>query len=269
MTKAQQSYETLKELLLSEEHEKQLELLQEVEKLREEIKIRKKLEKNIGPILEERIDELRRKFPEEFGPVITKTIRTQIAESKDEMVDALYPIIGKLIKKYIQKEIELLAERIEKQMSNTFKGGLFGGSNKKKAQDAVKNSMPAELNDVFVIQNQSGLLIGSYSKHKLIDKDMIAAMLTAIKQFVEDAFSKGNQNLEWIEYETYKVYIITFKRISIACTISGVPDKQYKTDLEDQVMDFTKEILPKLRPEKESENTEMVNKALVPHFKHF
>jgi len=268
MTNAEQSYETLKELLLSDEHEKQLELLREVEQLREEIKIRQKLEKNIGPIIEQRIDELRKKFPDEFGPIITKTIRTQIEDSKDEMVDALYPIIGKLIKKYIQKEIELLVERIEKQMSSTFRGNFFGG-NKKEAQKAVRGAMAAELNDVFVIQNQSGLLIGSYSKHKLVDRDMIAAMLTAIKQFVEDAFSRGNQNLEWIEYETYKVYIITFKRISIACTLSGVPDREFKTRLEDHVMEFTKEILPKLHPEKESENTEVVNSLLKDYFQHF
>lgn len=268
MTNQRQSYETLKELLLAEEHEKQLELLQEVEKLREEIKIRKKLKKNVDPIIEERIDELRKKFPEEFGDIITHTIRKQIAESQDAMVDALYPILGQMIKKYIQKEIELLVERIEGQMNKTFKFS-FKKSSKSDAQKAVSSSMPAQLNDVFVIENHSGILLGSYSKHKLVDKDMIAAMLTAIKQFVEDAFNNRNQNLEWIEYETYKIYIITFKRISVACTISGVPDKQYKTVLEDQVMEFTKEILPKLDPENETQNATLVNKTLADYFKHF
>lgn len=50
---------------------------------------------------------------------------------------------------------------------------------------------------------ESGLLIGSYSRGNIADKDMISGMLTAIKSFVEDAFSKEGQDLEDIKFENF------------------------------------------------------------------
>ncbi len=272
MTKKRNTYEELKQILFEEEFENQQELIDKIDELRKEIKERERLELNVGPLIEERLEEMRVNFPELYGEMITKTIKHQINESRDEMVDALYPIIGKMIKKFIQKEIELLVERFEQSVNRSFNlKSLFG---KKKSKNEVKrealtDALPPELNDVFVIENESGLLMGSYSKYKVVDKDMIAAMLTAIKSFVEDAFNNHNQNLEWIEYETYKVYIITFKRLSIACTISGVPHKQYKTELEDQVLEFTKEILPILVPDDQGANTKIIEEKLNQHFQYF
>lgn len=258
-------------MLLSEEIENQQELMIKIDELRKEIKERERLDINVGPLIEERLEEMRINFPTIYGGVITKTIKKQITESRDEMVDALYPIIGKLIKKFIQKEIELVVERFENQIDKSFnfKSWFSRRTKEDKASEAFTDAMPPTLNDVFVIENGSGLLMGSYTKYKVVDKDMIAAMLTAIKSFVEDAFSNHNQSLEWIEYETYKIYIITFKRLSIACTISGVPSKQYKTELEDQVLEFTKEILPTLTADDESGNTKLVEDALSRHFQYF
>lgn len=273
MTKQQSNYEELKKILVEEEFENQQELIDKIDELRREIKERERLELNVGPLIEERLEELRVNFPEIFGEVITKTIKKQIAESRDEMVDALYPILGQMIKKFIQKEMELLLERVEKSINKSFNiKGLFSKKRKNKQeikQEALSEAIPPQLNDVFVIENESGLLMGSFSKYKVVDKDMIAAMLTAIKSFVEEAFNNHNQNLEWIEYETYKVYIITFKRLSIACTISGVPNKQYKTELEDQVLEFTKEILPNLVPDDQGTNMKIIEEALTQHFQYF
>jgi hypothetical protein len=272
MTKQNTAYDDLKHILLSEEIENQQELMNKIDELRKEIKERERLDLNVGPLIEERLEEMRVNFPAIYGEVITKTIKKQISESRDEMVDALYPIIGKLIKKFIQKEIELLVERFENQIDKSFNiKRLFKKRRTKedKAAEAFTDAMPPTLNDVFVIENGSGLLMGSYSKHQVVDKDMIAAMLTAIKSFVEDAFSNRNQSLEWIEYETYKIYIITFKRLSIACTISGVPNKQYKTELEDQVLEFVKEVLPKLTEDDQGGNMKIIESQLTEHFQYF
>ena len=221
MSDSRSSYDVLKEILLADERKEQKEMHDQLAALQEEIKVRQKMEYNVGPIIEERLEELKRNFPEVFGDIMTKTIKKQISESKTEMVDALYPIIGKLIKKYIQKEIEALVDRIDQTVNKTFRIS-FKGKKKKEEDltDAIRDVLPAQLNDVFVIENESGLLLGSYSKYSVVDKDMIAAMLTAIKSFVEDAFKNKNQNLEWIEYETYKVYLITFKRLSIGIAIN-------------------------------------------------
>ena len=269
MSESNKSYDALKEILLADELREQKELHEQIRSLQEEIKVRQKMEHNVGPIIDEKIEELKRNFPEHFGEAMTRAIKQQINESKEEMVEALYPIIGKLIKKYIQKEMEALVDRIDQSMNKTFR---FGLKSKKERTDqrnvVIKEAMPAQLNDVFVIENDSGQLLGSYSKYSVVDKDMIAAMLAAIKSFVEQAFKNKNQNLEWIEYETYKVYLITFRRLSIACTIAGVPDRKYKTELEDQVLEFTKDILPNLKPDDKAFNKKFIEKSLENHFQY-
>ena len=40
-----------------------------------------------------------------IAPLIVQTIKVQLRDSQDEMVDALYPITGRLIKSYVQAEV--------------------------------------------------------------------------------------------------------------------------------------------------------------------
>ena len=49
-----------------------------------------------------------------------EALAEQIKNSKDQVVEALYPIMGKMIKKYISQEISLLTERINKQLEDSF-----------------------------------------------------------------------------------------------------------------------------------------------------
>jgi len=66
-----------------------------------------------------------------------------------------------------------------------------------------------EVHEVYLVQRESGLLLGSYAKEKNTDQDVIAGMLTAIKSFAEDAFNRGKEDLEMIQYENYKKDLIT------------------------------------------------------------
>ena len=79
-------FEQLQELLLEQDREK-------FDSLNEEFVGK------VNPIIQEKIEDLRKNFPEYFGDTITKTIKDQIVNSQDQVLDALYPIIGKLIKK--------------------------------------------------------------------------------------------------------------------------------------------------------------------------
>ncbi len=51
-------------------------------------------------------------IPENLGPVITSALNEQIKNSQELVVNALFPIIGKMIKKYIQQEMAILSETI-------------------------------------------------------------------------------------------------------------------------------------------------------------
>ncbi len=212
----------------------------------------------IDPIVQEHLDKLKEDFPTLFGPVITQTIKYQIKNSQNEVVDALYPIVGKLIRKYIAREIEIISEKVDRQLARAFswQGWLrkikawFSGTSE---TDIVLQGLaePA-IEEIFVIEQDSGMLYGSYSRSKNMDQDMIAGMLTAIKSFVADAFQKGEQEPESIEYESYHIVFKNFKTYFLAIAVSGTMTASFKDRLESTVLNFAEQ----LRRQAETSNGE-------------
>ncbi len=238
------SLEQLQALLLAEERHKLAILREEVKRLDQELHTKEKLAVRVDPIVEDHLQRLHQNFPKLFGPVITDTIRYQIKNAQNEMVDALYPIIGKLIRKYIAREIEMLSERVDRQLEKAFSWegwkrrikAWFTGS---KTSDVVMQGLAEPvIEEIFLIEQESGMLYGSYSRTKSIDQDMIAGMLTAIKSFVADAFKKGEQDLESIEYESYHIIFRNFKTYYLAVVVSGVITAAFKDQLEATILNF-------------------------------
>lgn len=233
-------FELLKELLLADDRK-------DFKVLKEEFIEIEKFSKKVSPIVDEKIDDLKENFPKYFGKTITETIKVQIRESQDEVVEALYPIMGKLVKKFIVAEITKLSDSINETINNKFSISqiikrLFKGK-RTDSEDVLQEVFEPFIEEVFVIEKDSGLLAGSYSRGQIADKDMISGMLTAIKSFVEDAFSKEGQNLEDIKFETFQLSIQNFKSIYIATATSGVINPEFKEELLDHINNLAEIIL--------------------------
>lgn len=234
----------LKELLLSDEREQADKLSTEISKVKKELWAEDDIEHRVEPVIERKIEYLKENFPILFGDTITETIKLQIRESQDEVVDALYPILGKMVKKYVSSEFQRFSDNVDKQLTNVFSWKFwqrkfkswFGGV--KESDLLMQQIMDPQVMEIFVVEQESGILLGSYSRNKTMDQDMIAAMLTAIKSFVHDAFQKKDQELEIIEYETYKIFIKNFKSYYISVVLTGVIDEEFKNRLDDTVLDF-------------------------------
>ena len=233
-------FELLKELLLTDDREK-------FNSLKEEFLEKDRFKSKVSPIVKEHIEDLRERFPEYFGEQITASIKFQIKESQDEVVEALYPIMGKLVKKFIIAEITKLTETINQTINDKFSISqiikrLFKGK-RTDADDVLQQVFEPKIEEVFVIGEDSGLLIGSYSRGNIADKDMVSGMLTAIKSFAEDAFSKEGQDLEDIKFETFQLSMMNFKSIYIATATSGVITSEFKEDLSDKLNTLAEKIL--------------------------
>ena len=256
--------ELLKEILLTEEREFEKSIAKKLETLNVVINEKVKLSKKVDPIIDDKLEEFVKDIPETLGPTITQTLKEEIKNSQDAVVEALYPIMGKMIKKYIQNEIEMLSERINNQVQSSFSmaywkrkfKAMFSGVSEEEM--IISELVKPEIQQMFIIEKDSGLLSASYSKKETIDEDMISGMRTAIKSFVEDAFAGGNQNLESIEYETYNIHIQNFHFYYIAVIISGAYNNTYKNMLENKLLDFSEHIM-KNHIEEDQLSTELEN----------
>lgn len=233
----------LRDILLIDDREVADAISQRLETLTETLEKREKLADKVDPIIDRHMEEFVADIPTKLGPTITKTLKEQIANSQDQVVEALYPIMGKMVKRYIQNELRLLSDNINKKVNNTFT--LQGIQRKLKAaftgvkeSDIILSELDSpRLLEVFVIKKGSGMLLGNYSNQQTLDKDLISGMLTAIKSFVEDAFQGESQNLEGIDYELYKIQIQNFHSYYVAVVVTGNLTPQFENELEDLILE--------------------------------
>ncbi len=257
----------LKDILLTEDRVFAQSITKKIEALNTVINKRNKLSEKVDPIIDDKLDDFVKEIPKTLGPTITKTLKEEIKNSQDAVVEALYPIMGKMIKKYIQNEMKVLSERINSQVQSSFSfkywqrkfKAMFSGV--KEEEIILSNLVKPEIEQIFIIEKDSGILSGSFSKKETIDKDMISGMLTAIKSFVEDAFSAGGQDLESIEYELYNIHVQNFHFYYIAVVVSGAYNQTYKNKLENKLLDFSEHIV------KDHVEVEDLSKELEKHFK--
>lgn len=271
--KTQQSLNERVEALDQEIRKERENLSVKIIELDREVHDPEHIKQQVEPIIDSKIDNFVDEIPQRLGPTITETLKIQIQESKDEVVEALYPIMGRMIKKYVQREIRLLSDRLDQRLDQAFSlegwwrriKSWFGGVPEKDLM--MQELAEPQIEEIFVIEKDSGLLIGSYSRQKTMDQDMISGMLTAIKSFVEDAFDTGHQNLELIEYDLYKIHIQNFHRFYVAVVLSGVLTSQFRDQLEDKIMEFVEHILPRKIEESSQVYTEdQFSNALKTYF---
>lgn len=239
----------LKDILLTDDREYAETISKRIEALEKLLHTRSELGSKVDPIIDHKLNEFIDEIPKTLGPTITKTLKAEIKNSKEQVVEALYPIMGKMIKKYVWQEIKLLSERVSNQVENSFSFQAWKRRFKSwftgvKEHDLILSELGnATVEQVFIIEKNSGILLGNYSKTETIDKEMFSGMLTAIKSFVEDAFQQKGQNLELIEYELYHIHIQSFVSYYVAVVVSGQYTTPIKNKLQDIIFNFSENFL--------------------------
>ncbi len=229
--------EKFREILLREDRKK----LSELEATLQE---KQKLSEKVSPIIEDHINFLKQNFPREFQTEVDRIIDIKLQRSQEKIIELVFPKLGLLIRKFIAHEIDLLRERIDQQVKNSWFGSLKRWLKGVKASDEIlANLHRPSIREVFIIERDSGLLLGSASLQHTIDKELLAGMLTAIKLFMEDAFRRGEEEVELIHYGLYEIFIQNFYGFYIALAIRGSLSMQERDQLSKQLFTFVNEEL--------------------------
>ncbi|MEM6801831.1 MAG: hypothetical protein AAF696_10545 [Bacteroidota bacterium] len=235
----------LRSLLTSDDSEVKEEMLQRIDSLQKEIRDEDLFEEKIKPHFEKNIAYLQENYPNLFGKYMATAIKAQIRDSQDEIIDALYPIIGKLIAKYIRAEIDRISQRVDQRLDDPFSGiklrvkAFFSGVSYDEM--LMRESAQAVLEEIFVIRKEDGLLMGHFSLEDVSHPDMIAGMLTGIKSFIEHAFEKTSQELETLEYENHTILIFNFQSFYFAAVEQGPIKAEFKERLRNSIFSFCEE----------------------------
>lgn len=232
-----------------------------------------KLAERINPIVEIHIELLKRKFPKEYKKQVNRIVEYKLKSSQDELLDLIYPVMGQMVRKYVNHQFLTLKEGLDEKVANTFslkalKGKLRAmvfGVNESNVLLSAMDSTTIE--EVYLIERDSGILLGHFSRNETIDRESIAGMLTAIKTFVEDAFRKERQELEMIDYGTYKIFIQSFHLYYVSVVLDGTVSTSQKDALSKKILDFAeKEMKGILSKGITEEDSNLLSNSLAEYF---
>jgi len=172
-------------------------------------------------------------FGKALGPEMGIAIKEQISLERDVMVDALYPVIGSTISKYMAEAIKSINEKVENTLSlegisRKIRAKIQGVS---EAELIFKEAMPFTVQAVFLIHKGSGLVISEMqpSDTQRLESEMVAGMLTAIRSFVNDCIVQSGDvsEIDQIEYGNSQITLEVAGYCYLAAVTQGEPPKSF------------------------------------------
>ena len=143
--------------------------------------------------------------------VVSEAISKEIEKNRTKIIDALYPIIGSMITKYVTQSIKELTEKINKKIENSLSIERYKRKLKAKMTGVsetellLQESSDAKLQALFIIHKESGLLISEAqrSEKEIDDPLMVASMASAIKDFINDWIERQQEQKSEVQILSY------------------------------------------------------------------
>ncbi len=216
-----------------------------------------KLIQQMGFIITNTIRDKRDELAEALGPIMSDAIRVQIRDSRKEMVEALYPIILETVMKAVREFLREFQRNIDARLKSAF--SFRGLVNRTSAQMrgvsaselTLRESLGFSLEELFLIQHESGLLLAHHSaaQEASDDSDLISGMLTAIRDFARDSFGDGDdsQELREVEFGDERIIIQSGQYVYAAAVIKGIESTGFHARLQELVSELHIQHKPQLR----------------------
>jgi len=210
--------------------------------------------------LEAELDDLERRVTDEdaliatIAPVLGDAIRRKIRDAREEMVEALYPIIGQTVVRAVSEAIRDLARAVDAQMRSSFspraawrrmQARLKGVS---PAEIALREALPFEVTEIFLVHRETGLLLWHLCRDPQASPDsgadsdpnsgLISGMLTAIRDFAQDAFGRGEEGqLDEIQYGERRILIEASQHAYLAVVVDGVEPPGFRAEMRQRIVE--------------------------------
>lgn len=220
-------FKELKELLLADEKK-------EIHTLQERLENPQLRAQDISQVLPDAIHLCQNnpKLSKALQVPVTESIAVSVRQNRQSFADALFPIMGPAIRHSITESLRAMMQSINQTLDQSF--SLRGLSWRVEAMRSglpfhevvMSHTLLFSVEQVFLIQRGSGLLIQQVSKEHVVarDADSVSSMLSAIVDFVQDSFNRDleNEGLDTIDVGEHTVWILYGPQASLACVIRGI-----------------------------------------------
>lgn len=223
---------------------------EQVERLRDLLRVpdqtsQDELGNRVGGV-EQQLERLPENLPaalrsaDDLGPRLASALEEPVAKAveglarnrRELLANALFPVLGPAIRHAITEALRGLVDNLNRLLESTFSvRGLSWRmeawrSGMPYAQVALRHMLRYSVDHLFLIQNGSGLLLARahQSAPQDNDSDAVAAMLTAIREFMRDSgLAPGEAELRQVQVGDHVLRLYPGPEGYLAAAISGVP----------------------------------------------
>ncbi|MGL4395342.1 MAG: hypothetical protein ACRCS9_02270, partial [Hyphomicrobium sp.] len=171
-----------------------------------------------------------------IAPVIVSTIKIELRNSQDAMVEALYPITGRLVKSYVASAIKDLSEQMNRRLEqNAFMLRLQSlATGKSVAELALAGVNDFDIEDLYLIRRGSGELIAHWPDRGDAGRDhLMSGVLAAVTEFANEALAADASSLRQIDLGDSAVYLRGSPLYLLAAKCTGAAPEGIEQLLDD------------------------------------
>ena len=171
------------------------------------------------------------RFKQLLERIVEDVIRNSVRRNPAILTDALFPIISGLVRKSVATALRGMMESIDQLVEQGFSRRAFEWrieafrTGRPFGEIVLLRSTLYRVEQVFLIHRKTGLLLSQRAAGGAVhrDADLIAAMMTAIQDFVTDSFGKEEgENLESFRVGECAVWIESSPNAVLAGVVRGV-----------------------------------------------
>jgi OOP family OmpA-OmpF porin len=183
-------------------------------------------------------------------PLVEEAIRISVQRNPAILADALFPVIGKAVRKAVANALQGMAESLNRMVEQSLSlralewrlealrtGKSFG-------EILLVRSSLYRVEQVFLIHRNTGLILQhcAADQETARDADLISAMLTAIQDFVRDSFTlESGAELETVQAGPFSLWIQHGPKAMLAGVVRGTPPNQLKALFEETLERISRE----------------------------
>ena len=158
------------------------------------------------------------------APFVVNTVRTEIRNSKDELVEALYPVTGRIVKAYVASAMRDLVDQINRRLEmNPVMLRLRSlTTGRSVAELAIADSQRLTVEELYLIRRGTGELVERWPADGSGNRDQVmSGVLTAINEFATEAFDADGNAMRQIDLGGDRVYLRESVAYLLAAKCSG------------------------------------------------
>ena len=175
------------------------------------------------------------------APVVVAAIRNEIKNSKDMMVEALYPITGRLVTAAVANAFrDLVAdlnERLDRTLSTQHWKLRFQSivTGRPLSELALAQAQRPVLRRLLLLERGSGRLVASWNRDEEADSqsELVSGLIAAITEFASSVYGARSGELRTLDLGASRVFLRGAPVYLIAAECAGALRPEHEREIDD------------------------------------